>query len=36
MTIRRITTTESPLGAGTEMDGLSGTSRIAGIDLFDS
>jgi hypothetical protein len=37
MKIRRITTAESPLGVATQMDELSGASRVtAGIDLFDS
>jgi hypothetical protein len=37
MKIRRIATAEAPLGAATQMDELSGTSRVtAGIDLFDS
>jgi hypothetical protein len=37
MKTRRIATAEAPLGAATQMDELSGTSRVtAGIDLFDS
>ena len=35
--MRRITTAEAPLSVATQMDELSGTSRVtAGIDLFDS
>ena len=35
--MRRITTAEAPLGVATQMDELSGTSRVtAGIDLFGS
>jgi len=37
MKIRRITTAEAPLGAATQMGGLSGTSHVtAGIGLFGS
>ena len=37
MKTRRIATAEAASGAATQMDQLSGTSRVtAGIDLFDS